>query len=732
MRRRTDAWRLLHAFACVALGACLLAGRTFAQTADVPLVHVPVASKASLQSLLDRHRAIRLDAAADYRNGPRDVLTVASGQTIVGGWNTRVPRIVIPGGVSHVRIVSVRSDGWAAPDIELTGGEENDDIEIVGGTGGPGTQIRVAVRGGARVNRLSLSEYGGLSVEQASSGYVRDSTFTRLLGYWPGPHVAWRGNTREPSRGNAFLGIASITPGAPSVWRDAGDLWFVNWDCESWSTRGKEIPRCFSIEGATRVVSVGLAGGTATPQRSGALASFRDVPLLVNWFPSARGGELDGADLLLDHVGTLVTVQPEDALRVRDTAGNARWRVLDAEPGHGGARVAASSAARASPAQRTALAATFAAITTPLARPKPRARVIADPLGADWTAGIEAQPDAAALIQAQIEAAGVAHLAPGVYYLDRPLRLGSPRRVEGLIGEDRDRVILVAKGAFPVIAGRGDFGRDDSTPKNALVTLALDGLTLYGGTYALDWTGDRGNLGPGGVIAWSAFQDLALLKQSVAAVHASGIGGLDSNLWRRVDVADTPIAFRGDGEGAGAGMTYADKQHFLDCQYQRIADTVWYWTSDRPSGGAVFADNVYLDVGRVTRTRAANHLLWSNSVFENVSGDVAIDVTDRGFTATYYFTMIDSVWRGSGPRVVTATQSWQVGTLFVDTEFAQAGGSLVASDGEQTLFGWRSRITGSARVGAVHSGVFVDSTLGGFDKPLQLVERGATTTVGAQ
>ncbi len=726
---RTSVRRIARGFACAALGACLFVSRGFAQPADVPLVHVPAESKARLQSLLDQHGAIRLDAAADYRRGPRDVLRVSSGQTIVGGWNTRVPRIVIPGGVSHVRIVAVRSDGWTAPDIEFTGGAENDDIEIIGGTGGAGTQIRVAIRSGARVNHLSLSEYGGLIVDQASSGYVRDSTFTRLLGYWPGPHVTWTGNAREPSRGNAFLGIASITPAAPSVWRDAGDLWFANWDCESWTTRGKEIPRCFSIEGATRVVSIGLGGGTATPERSGALASFRDVPLLVNWFPNVRGGELDGADLLFDRVGTVVTVQPEEGLRVRDTGGNARFRVLDPEPGHGGARVAHSGVAAASTERRAALAAAFAGIAPPHARRKPDPRAISDPLGLDWRTDIDGHPDSAARIQASIDADGIARLPAGVYYLDRPLRIGSHDRIEGLIGESREPTVLVAKGAFPVIAGRGDFGRDPRAPKDALVTLALEGLTLYGGTYALDWNGEPGNLGPGGVVAWSAFQDLALLKQSVAAVHANGIGGLDSNLWRAVDIADTPTAFRGTGAGAGPGMTYADKQHFLDCQYQRIADTVWYWTSDRPSGGAVFSENVYVDVGRVTRTRAANHLLWSNSVLENVTGDVALDITDGGSTATYYFTMIGSVWRGRGPRVVTDTQSWQVGTLFVDTEFAQSGGSLVAVDGEQTLFGWRSRITGSARVGAVHSGVFIDSTLGAFDQPLQLVERGVMTTV---
>ncbi len=705
-------------------------GSAGAQTNVAP-VHVPVEQKDHLQALLDEHRSIRLDAAADYRRGPRDVLVVASGQTIVGGWNTRVPRIVIPGGVWGVRIASVRSDGWIAPDVEFTGGAENHDVEIVGGTGGPGTQIRVRIRDGARIERLSLAEYGGLNVEQATSGYVRDSTFTRLLGYWPGPHVAWRGNTREPSGGNGFLGIASVTPGAPSVWRDAGDLWLVNWDCESWGGNANPIPPCFSIEGATRAVSVGLSGGTAEPRRTGALASFRNVPLLVSWFDAARGGALDGADVLLDGVTTLLRVQPEDYVRIRDRrapASAVRWQLFGAAPARGGARSAESGLAAASAEQRTAFTAALRSAPTLRAQHKPAARNTTDPLGPDWRTDLGKRPDAAAGIQHAIDSDGIARLTPGTYYLDRPLRLGSHRRVEGLVGTGRDQVILVSKGEFPVITGRGDFGRDPRAPADALVTLALDGITLYGGTYGIDWSGEPGNLGPAGVIAWSGFNDVVLRRQSVAAVHAAGIGGLDSNLWQHVDILDTPIAFRGDGHGVGAGMTYADKQHFLDCQYQRITDTVWYWTSDRPSGGEVFTDNVYTDVGRVLRTRAANHLLWTNSVFENVTGDVALDTLDSGSTATYYFTMVDSEWRGRGPRVVTDTQSFEVGTLFVGTTFAQSGGSLVALAGDQSLFAWRSRSNGGAMAGAVRSGLFIDSSLGPRPRPFELVENGTVTS----
>ena len=128
------------------------------------------------------------------------------------------------------------------------------------------------------------------------------------------------------------------------------------------------------------------------------------------------------------------------------------------------------------------------------------------------------------------------------------------------------------------------------------------------------------------------------------------------------------------------------------------------------------------------RTRAANHLLWTNPVFENVTGDVALDTLDSGSTATYYFTMVDSEWRGRGPRVVTDTQSFEVGTLFVGTTFAQSGGSLVAAAGDQSLFAWRSRSNGGARAGAVRSGLFIDSSLGPRPRPLELIENGTVTT----
>ena len=85
-------------------------------------VRIPVAAKGELQTALDRYGSVRLDAGSDYRSDRTSVLRLSSGQRIYGGWNTRVPRIEIAGGVSDVVVESVRADAMIGPDIVFTGG----------------------------------------------------------------------------------------------------------------------------------------------------------------------------------------------------------------------------------------------------------------------------------------------------------------------------------------------------------------------------------------------------------------------------------------------------------------------------------------------------------------------------------------------------------------------------------------------------------------------------------
>jgi hypothetical protein len=109
-------------------------------------------------------------------------------------------------------------------------------------------------------------------------------------------------------------------------------------------------------------------------------------------------------------------------------------------------------------------------------------------------------------------------------------------------------------------------------------------------------------------------------------------------------------------------------------------------------------------------------------VFKDVRGSVAIDSLDAGGTTmSRDFTQVDCLWTGVGPAVVTDTKAGYNGTLFIDTEFNQSGGSIVADFGIQTLHAWNSEITGTASVGNVFYGSFVNSIMGQFDKRLTYV-----------
>jgi hypothetical protein len=716
----------LDATATALLVAALLVLPLSALAEESRPYRVAVAEKLKLQDLLDEHRSLKLDSNSDYRTGGIAKLKMSSGQRIEGGWNTRVPQIEIPGGASNVFLSGIRGDAPAHVDVVFSGGAENNDVQIIGGSGGSTTNIRVLISAGARVNRLRLSEFGGLEVQQAESGYVRDSNFTRLLGYWEGPHVLWHGNLSEPSHGNVFLGLSSITPQRGSLWSKTGDLQLVGWDCESWNSNGRGPLECFVIDEVPRVVSIGLSGGTAYPAQGGALAKFHDVQEFIGWFSHGHGGERATGDILFDAVGTAVLTQsaretrevfqhdPQDAQRVRILH---PMQTPDVDSVNG-----TPLDQRVAEANDSWLPATYGGATVRAALPKPTRRSIEDGLGASWRNRLAERPDSASMLQARIDREGIVRVDAGVYYLERPLRIGSHKRVEGLIGSHRDAVYLVAKGNFPVIEGRG--GRRYAVDGESPLTIVLSDMTLYGGSYGASFTGGAEGAGDGAQIAWSTFSNLKFMKQTRAGVLASGILGFDSNFWYRVDFYDMPVAIRGEGNGIAAGMNYADKQYFLDCQFQQIRDAVWYWTADRQSGGQIWQDDYFHDVGGISRTRAAANMLWANTVMEDITGPVGIDVVDAGKTATYYFYLFDCLVMGMGPHTFADTLSYGNAVLYIDSEFRQRGGQMVGSQIPQSFFAVNSRLSGSAKLGPVTEGVMVDSSFGDRDRKLQVVRSG--------
>jgi len=688
-----------------------------------PTYHVTVDERGGLQSLLLAHRNLVLDANRDYRSPAVSELQVSSGMRIEGGWNTRVPQIVIEPGASHVKIVQVRSDALSGPDVVFAAGKRIEDVDIIGGSGGIGTAIHVKVADGAHLHRVRVSQFGGLIVDQAHSGSVRDSVFAGLLGYWPGPHVSWTGNRAEPSGSNLFLGMNSVTPQKGSSWRDVGDLWWVNADCESWNLHDHDQSECFRFKGATTLVSLGLSGGTSSPQLAGALARFDDVDALVSWFLHGKGGTRDAADLYLANVRSATLIQ-NSASRILDDAPPSPTRADLLGPHE--QQSAAASAAPASGALKA-----MAALTPPPAGlRRPERRILA----ADDRSSVAfaADQDASIAIQRRIDREGIVRLAPGTYYLDHPLKLGSGTRTEGLLGDDEAGVRLVARGDFPVIEGRGNFvfptGGGDAT----LIYLVLDRLTIESGSFGINWTSQPDNFGSGATVAFSSFSNLTFAHQKNAGINVEGIHGIDANFWYRVDFVDMPIAIRGRGKGIGAAMNYADKQSFVDCQFQDIGQAVWDWGSDRPSGGELWIDSYFYNVGQISRTRSATSLLWANDVIDNVAGDVGIHVLDDGSTATDYFIQYDCLWKGRAPKVVTDSQSFGIGTLFVRSRFEASDAALVARAGAQAVSAWDSTFPASMTSGAVAQGLFVNSPIGDIRQPVEIYDRGTRHAFSAQ
>lgn len=704
-------------------------------------VYVPPSAKLQLQAYLDQYGYVILEAKGDYRTGGLPELVLSTGQKIEGGYGTIAPKILIPGGVSTAAIVGVVGGAWNSSTVEFTGvmpensgslDSTNYDITIIGGSNGPGSNLNIKFREGAKVERLKASYISGVEALLNTAGYIRNSVFQAVASRSPGINITLAGNTNTPSYGNSILGFASTTPGGAANISQFGDLNLIVADAESWNcyvnANQPHQTQAFIISNMDALRMVGPSGGAWSQcLNTGAMTDISNTPKVVAWFDISNGGVAEEHDERLDSVNTYISTQGSLYTSLR----------FDNNPSD---QVQASVLARYWPptgtyinganvvygvlqSQKDALLSAYLGQEKQTHPTKPSKRFDLDPLGDGWNEDLENKPDSRIAIQNLINQNHIIKLSPGYYYLDAPLKIGS-NVAEGIIGSDNKDVYLISKGSFPVIQGRGDYTTGTG------VGIVLEGVSIYGGTYGLDFSNAVGNLGSGGQIRWSSIRNVRFSRQYIAGVNFENVYGNDNNIWYRVDFSKMPIAFRGLGSVySGAGMTYADKQYFIDNQYQDISDTVWNWDSKRGSGSEVWIDSYFSNVGSVSKTRSAYNLLWVNSVFKDITGSVAIDILDSGSTATYFFTQVDCLWEGVGPGVVTDTQSGAVGTLFIDTEFNQANGSIVAGTGTQSLSTWNSKITGSATLGNVKYGALINSLMGNYNKTITYIHNGIATDV---
>jgi len=643
---------------------------------------------ANLQKLLDITGELWLAPDIDYRSLGGKPLKVPSGAKILSRWNARLPVLVIEGGVHDVWIEGLDGGGSEEPDIVFTGGVPNRNITIIGGNGGRigiAGRLKVRLEDDSRVEGLNLAEYGALEVLQGTSGYVHDSVFSHALGYRPGSTIWWEGNEDEPSAGNSFFHISSITPQWKSRWHYAGPLFLVGWDCESWNGNFNGDKNCFEVTNLPSLISIGLSGGTVYGAKNGALAKFEDVPLVVDFSSRPLGGELEHADLIYSKVGDNFAMF-RSTFRLKDHFPvGPRTVVPDLSPEKNPAVFDPSEAIRTL-LKSQGFPGVLSEAETGFAAPPFASGILAPvPL-----AGCSVNNECAAYIQALIDRDGVARLLPGVYKLSRAIKLGSMERIEGVVASAPGEIQLVAAGDFPVVQGRGVAPQLRGTMQQQSVVLS--GVALVGGSYGISWDGRSEYFGPGVTIAASTFEHVRFTRQAVAGVAAIGITGIDSNSWRRVLFQDLPVAWLGIGNGTALGMNYADKQGFMFCSFEDVRDAVWNWGSVRPSGGNFWFRSKFDRVGNVSRTRSAYNLTWIQSTFNDVDADRGFKILDDGRTETGNFFMVSSRWTGRGPVVVSDTGSGGQTAILLGSELLQSGSRLVGQEKGTTLFIWNSKV----------------------------------------
>ena len=713
---------------------------------------VAPADKALLQQLLDQHTHIILESQGDYR-GALPKLVMSSGQTIEGGFGTVVPTVEIPAGVSNVTIEGVLGVNLPGATVVFTGegssGEDrtNYDVTIIGGSNGRTNNSRlfIKVSAGAQVERLRATYIGGVEADLTVSGFIRNSVFQGIAGRGKYVNVYLTGNTATPSYGNAILGLASTQPIQAANVSDFGDLYLIGADVENWScfNSGPYESQAFSFDNMDAVRMVGPSGGptSCATFSQGAMTKISNTSKVATWFDRSVAGPADTIDEYFDNVGVYVETQRKTNVADSFTNNPPDQIQLRALSGNPPATVSGAPAENDLEKQNAVMSALLGR-SLEGAPDLPQVLVDNDPLGSHWSDDLGDPNDCVTwqALQDQIdkstaEGGGVLRLQPGTYYLCQPLQIGNSTRIEGIIGSGKNEVFLIPRDITkPVIKGR-------RTGSGDAVSIVLEGISIYGGTYGIDFSVDT--FSTHGQLSWSSFRNVRFSRQSNAGVNVDGVGGMDNNVWYNVDFVEMPIAFRGvsgpviNGVAYWHGSSYADKQYFIGNRYTNISDTVWSWDSRRHSGHHIWIDAYYHTVGKVSRTRAAYNLLWVNSVFRDVTGGVggvAIDLLETAAQpSTYYFTQVGCEWKGEGPPVVTDSQG-PIGTLFIDTHFHQTNGSIVAPTGNQVFHAWNSEICinelgQGALVGNVQYGSFVNSKLRQYDRKLTYVQGGAATHV---
>jgi hypothetical protein len=553
-------------------------------------VLVPLAERGRLQQYLDQNGVIRLEPG-DYQQGSPGPLHLRSGNRIYG-LNSGLPAVVIDPGTTGAVLSCVHTQLNFPPSPLVT--KHNLFTRVI--------YTPVTVDGAVLEENLFLNaSYQSWKIDTSKQGYLRGNRFIKYLSHGGAPSIQWFGDTGRRSGGNVFLWINLLDPkGRCTDFANLADLSLIFLDCESYAPA---VDVAIRARGIGRLTLFG-AGGL---MRTGRVVDA-DVDAL--YLQGLHLGTMDPPTVVLGaNTKSAVMVDCGEKQEVRDDAKDAlRLRLFSERLNdknvilNGDAKPTKPSPAQASDIARAVFPDGNGEIWE-----RPVFELPPDPAGVKWKAGLDDKPSSSEQIQSEIDKGGLALLAPGTYYLDKPLRLGKGK---GLVGAGMHRTVLIAK--TPDI---------DLIVSDGTAELVLCDLTLQGGRNGIY---HRWSSGPNLQFTDIFVSHLTIRNMSDSGIKFENIYGWDNNFIDYVNFVDCAHGFRQEADHFGndrdPALSYMDKNVFYQCQFIRCGKALELHAM-RNSQNNAWINCLFLE-SDVYAARLVNHSLamFANCDFTDNAG----------------------------------------------------------------------------------------------------------------
>ena len=445
---------------------------------------------------------------------------------------------------------------------------------------------------GARIRDCLFVDFynGGLWFDMAASGFLQDNKFIRTQSQGGTAAFYAKGNAAEPSGGNVILGWSALTMGDEPSGTDVGryhienhtDATLINGSAENYSGRAWPIVRVLGTPDLKMFGASSFTQGLA----------FVDTDAHRVWLASAliatQNTDSTYRNLIL-RPGVKALVDLE-AITNRVITDQETTPVLRATLFNDSSNtvVVNGAAQPVSPLPPQAATETLATVANRSKQPWARPQLAPPPLAAT---GPATGTLTATQIQAMLDVQTVVYLPPGVYDIDRPLKLGwiwtdvttpdSAHPTRGhfrtLVGAGKGQTFLRATDATIDLIIQGGTPFSDTLPTEPAYRggpdqLRLSGLTLQGGRWGISQTTVNDT---NGVMLFQAFTEnlfdgVCIRDMASGGILLDGIYAWDNCCTYFVDFVNCPYGFKQVGHGgidSTPNLTYMDKSLFYGCQW---------------------------------------------------------------------------------------------------------------------------------------------------------------------